>query len=256
VSAAVAELVTAQLNLSYTKVRSPIDGKASNALITQGNLVTSSDVLTSVVSITPVYAYFDADELAYLRLLHTRDPATGKPADIQVAMGLADEDGYPHPGRIDFVDNQLQAISGSIRLRAMFDNRDGAYTPGMYVRMQVEGGNAESRVLIDDRAVGTDLGNKYVFVVGPDHKVSYRQVDTGTLFDGLRVIRSGLKPDDQVVVNGMQHIAPGVEVKTVPATMTARLTDCERAQIEAAAAPASAVSTLVDAGNSMETRKP
>ncbi|WP_144157360.1 efflux RND transporter periplasmic adaptor subunit [Paraburkholderia sp. BCC1885] len=256
VAAAAAELDAAQLNLGYTQVRSPIDGRVSNALITQGNLVTSSDILTSVVSVSPVYAYFDVDEQSYLRLLHTRDPVTGKPAGVRVAMALADEDGYPHPGQIDFVDNRLQANSGTIHLRAVFDNRDGAYTPGLYVRMQVEGGKAEFRVLIDDRAVGTDLGNKYVFVVGPDHKVSYRRVDIGTLFDGLRVIKDGLKPDDQVVVNGMQHIFPGIEVKPVPATMTASLTDLERAQIDATASPAGAVATLVDAGESRETRKP
>lgn len=245
VAATAAALDAARLNLGFTQVRSPIDGRVSNVQVTQGNLVTSSDVLTSVVSVDPIYAYFDVDEQAYLRLLRAR---AASPADgVRTAMALADEDGFPHPGRIDFVDNQLRAGSGTIRLRAVFDNRAGAYTPGLYVRMRLESGRARPRVLVDDRAIGTDLGNKYVFVIGKDHKVSYRRVETGPLFDGLRVVSDGLKPDDLVVVNGMQHVRPGIEVKPVPVSMTASLGAADRARVEAAAPPSASPSALASA---------
>ncbi|WP_246792440.1 efflux RND transporter periplasmic adaptor subunit [Burkholderia perseverans] len=256
VTAAMAALDVAKLNLGYTQVRSPIDGRVSNALITQGNLVTSNDVLTSVVSVSPIYAYFDVDEQSYLNLLRTLDPEAAKTKRIQVAMALADEDGYPHPGRIDFVDNQLRESSGTIRLRAVFDNGDGAYTPGQYVRMRVDGGKPALRVLVDDRAVGTDLGNKFVYVVGADHKVAYRRVDTGPLFAGLRVINHGLKADDRIVVNGMQRIRAGVEVRSVPVSMTANLNQADRVRIDAGVPSDAASATLASEKTPAEVRKP
>ncbi len=216
-----AALEAAKLNLSFTEVRAPIDGRVSNALVTPGNLVTSNDVLTSVVSVNPVYAYFDVDEHSYLKLEQLRRERGVAP---KVAMALSNEQGFPHAGRIDFVDNQLRPGSGTIRLRAVFDNADGSYTPGLYVRVQLRSDTQQPRALIDDRAVATDLGNKYVLVL-KDRKVEYRRIVTGPLLDGLRVVEEGLGKDDVVVVNGLQHVRPGAEVNATKVAMETRSLD-------------------------------
>jgi membrane fusion protein, multidrug efflux system len=238
--AAAAALAAARLNLDFTKVRSPIEGRVSNARVTPGNLVTSSDVLTSVVSVNPVYVYFDVDEQTWLKLDHLRSAAgkAGRSARIEAAMGLADEPGHPHEGRLDFVDNQLHTGSGTMRLRAVFDNADGLYTPGLYARVQLQSGQARSRVLVDDRAIGTDLGNQFVYVVGKDHKVQYRKVDTGALFHGLRVIESGLGANDVVIVNGLQRVRPGAEVNPQKVAMSYRLDGADKALVERGDKPA------------------
>jgi len=232
--AATAALAAARLNLDFTRVSSPIDGRVSNARVTPGNLVSSSDVLTSVVSVNPVYVYFDVDEQTWLKLDHLRADAkqAGRNARIEAAMGLADEAGYPHAGRLDFVDNQLHAGSGTMRLRAVFDNADGLYTPGLYARVQLQSGQARSRVLVDDRAIGTDLGNQFVYVVDKEHKVQYRKVDTGALFHGLRVIDRGLDAHDVVVVNGLQRVRPGAEVNPQKVAMSYRLDATDKALVE------------------------
>ena len=152
-------------------------------------------------------------------------------------MGLADESGYPHQGRLDFVDNQLHAGSGTMRLRAVFDNRDGLYTPGLYARMQLQSGQARPRLLVDDRAIGTDLGNQFVYVVDKDRKVQYRKVSTGALFHGLRIVDSGLDASDVVIVNGLQHVRPGVEVSPQKVAMEYRLDASDKALVDAGAAP-------------------
>lgn len=217
-----AALDAAKLNLGFTEVRAPIDGRVSNALVTPGNLVTSNDVLTSVVSTSPIYAYFDVDEHSYLKFDRQRRDHGGSP---QIAMALADEQGFPHTGRIDFVDNQLRAGSGTIRLRAVFDNADASYTPGLYVRIQLRSDSRAPRALVDDRAVGTDLGNKFVYVIDKDRKVEYRRVVTGPLLDGLRVVNEGLDAKDTVIVNGLQHVRPGVEVNPTKVAMETRSLD-------------------------------
>jgi len=219
-----AALDAAKLNLGFTEVRAPVDGRVSNALITPGNLVTSNDVLTSVVSVNPVYAYFDVDEHSYLKLEQLRRERGVAP---KVAMALSNEQGFPHAGRIDFVDNQLRAGSGTIRLRAVFDNADGSYTPGLYVRVQLRSDSQRPRALIDDRAVASDLGNKYVLVL-KDRKVEYRRVVTGPLLDGLRVVEEGLNKDDVVVVNGLQHVRPGAEVNATKVAMETRSLDPDK----------------------------
>ncbi|MEI7035167.1 efflux RND transporter periplasmic adaptor subunit [Fulvimonas yonginensis] len=223
-AATAAALEAARLNRGFTEVRAPIDGRVSNARITAGNLVTPADVLTSVVSVDPVYAYFDIDEHSYLKLDRLRRERGQAP---QVAMGLADEDGYPHKGRIDFVDNQLDAGSGTIRLRAVFDNADGRYTPGLYVRLELRTPSRRPRALIDERAVGTDLGNKFVYVLGKDRKVEYRKVTLGPLVDGLRVVTDGLTAQDVVLVNGLQHVRPGMEVNPTRVAMESRALDAD-----------------------------
>ncbi|MEZ2418272.1 efflux RND transporter periplasmic adaptor subunit [Luteibacter sp. RCC_6_2] len=220
-----AALDNARLNLSFTEVRAPVDGKVSNAQITPGNLVTPSDTLTSVVTVDPMYVYFDVDEQTFLKLDRLRRQNGRAP---EVEMGLADEQAYPHVGKIDFVDNQVRAGAGTIRLRAVFPNADGAYTAGLFARVQLRSGNTQPRALIDDKAVGTDLGNKFVYVVGKDKKVEYRRVATGALVDGLRVVDSGLNADDVVVVNGLQRVRPGVEVNAKRVTMASLVPDTAR----------------------------
>ncbi|MET0255396.1 MAG: efflux RND transporter periplasmic adaptor subunit [Luteibacter sp.] len=220
-----AALDNARLNLSFTEVRAPVDGKVSNAQITAGNLVTPSDTLTSVVTVDPMYVYFDVDEQTFLKLDRLRR-ANGRAPDVQ--MGLADETGYPHTGKIDFVDNQIRAGAGTIRLRAVFPNADGEYTAGLFARVELRSGNTQPRALIDDKAVGTDLGNKFVYVVGKDKKVEYRRISTGALVDGLRVVDSGLSAEDVVVVNGLQRVRPGVEVNAKRVAMATPATDTAR----------------------------
>lgn len=236
-AAATAALATAKLNLDWTQVRAPIDGRVSNARIMPGNLVTSSDVLTSVVSVNPVYVYFDVDEQTWLKLDRLRRDATksGRAARIEATMGLADEQGYPHTGRIDFVDNQVHANSGTMRLRAVFDDEGGLLTPGLYAHVRLQSGQPRPRLLIDDRAVGTDLGNQFVYVVDAQHKVEYRKVDTGPLFHGLRVIDNGLNAGDVVVINGLQRVRPGAEVTPQQVAMNSRLDPQDKALVDAAA---------------------
>ena len=203
-----ASLSAARLNLEFTEVRAPIDGHVSRAIITAGNLVTSASLLTTVVSDDPVYAYFDADEhtfLRYSKLVQSKaeDGVSG------VFMGLADEDGYPHQGRLDFVDNQVDPATGTIRARAVFSNPDGRYTPGLFTRIRLVDGSDNDAVLIEDRAVGTDLGKKFVLALKTDNSIEYRPVELGPEIDGLRVVKQGLQAGDVVVVNGLQHVKPG-----------------------------------------------
>ncbi|HTV84961.1 MAG TPA: efflux RND transporter periplasmic adaptor subunit [Dyella sp.] len=237
-AAATAALANARLNLDWTQVRAPIDGHVSNARIMPGNLVSSSDVLTSVVSVNPIYVYFDVDEQTWLKLDRLRRDAarSGRAPRIEATMGLADEQGYPHVGRIDFVDNQLRVGSGTMRLRAVFDDEDGLLTPGLYAHVRLQSGQPRQRLLVDDRAIGTDLSNQFVYVVDAQHKVQYHKVDTGALFHGLRVIESGLNPGDVVVINGLQHVRPGAEVNATQVAMDARLSPEDKALVDAAAA--------------------
>lgn len=217
VGAAQAALDAAKLNLEFTEVRAPIDGRVSRALITAGNLVSSASVLTTVVSDDPVYAYFDADEQTYLKFAHKASLG----ADSPVFMGLIDEQGYPHEGRLNFLDNVVDAQSGTIRGRAVFDNPEGRFTPGLFARIKLVGGEDRETVLIDDRAVGTDLGKKYVLVLKPDDTLERRFVELGAALDGLRVVKQGLAAGDVIVVNGLQHARPGGAVKPTRVEMPA-----------------------------------
>ena len=205
-----AALAVAKLNLDHATVRAPFDGRIGKAEITVGNLVDSNVVLTSLVSIQPVYVSFDSDEATYLAL---GTSARGGAAAVKVRMGLANETGFPHEGRLDFVDNRLDPASSSVRMRAVLDNRNGVLTPGLFARVQLgaeaAGGDA---ILINEAAVGTDQDRKYVVVVNADNKAEYRVVQLGPLVDGLRVARSGLKPGERIVVNGLQRVRPGAPV--------------------------------------------
>jgi multidrug efflux system membrane fusion protein len=207
--AAQAQYETAKLNLNYTQVTSPINGRVSKAEITLGNLVDQSAVLTSVVSLDQIYASFDGDEDTYLRVGAAAHQ--GKPATVKI--GLANETGFPHEGKLEFVDNQLDPRSGSVRMRAVLANADGALVPGLFARVQLEGSTgAKSTLLINDRAINTDQDRKFVFVVGKDNKAEYRPVTLGQQVDGLRIVRSGLKPGEKIVVNGLQRVKPGAPI--------------------------------------------
>jgi multidrug efflux system membrane fusion protein len=212
--AAEAQAAAARLNLAYTRVTAPINGRVSKAEITLGNLVDASAVLTSVVSLDRIYASFDGDEETYLRV--SNEVHGGRAVPVRV--GLVNEDGFPHEGKLEFVDNQLDARTGSVRMRATFVNADRSMAPGLFARVQIGGGEAKTALLITDRAVGTDQSHKFVFVVGKDGKAEYREVKLGPVVDGLRVVRSGLKPGEKIVVNGLQRVHPGAPItaQTVP----------------------------------------
>jgi membrane fusion protein, multidrug efflux system len=203
-----AALDAAELDLSFTRVTAPIDGRVSRAIVTAGNLVDASTVLTTLVSDGAVYAYFDVDEHTYLG--HMQQPASAENSVVHV--GLIDEQGYPHSARLDFVDNQVDPQHGTIRARAVLDNRDGRFTPGLFARMKLVSPQRHVAALVDDRAIGTDLGKRFVFVVDAQGVVQYRPVETGRLVDGLRIVTNGLDAGDVVIVNGLQRVRPGVTV--------------------------------------------
>ncbi len=213
-----AQLDLAKLNLSFTRVTSPISGRVSRADITAGNLVTADVTpLTSVVSTDKVYAYFDADERVFLKYTQlARQGQRGQATPVY--MGLSNEDGNPHLGQMNFVDNQVNPQTGTIRGRAVFDNKDGAYTPGLYARLKLVGSGTYSAVLINDEAVGTDLGKKFVLVMDAENKPAYRAVELGPKIEGLRIVRNGLSKDDTIIVKGLQRARPGSPVtpETVP----------------------------------------
>jgi multidrug efflux system membrane fusion protein len=209
VAAIQAQLDLARLNLSFTHVTAPITGRVSRAEITAGNLVTADQtILTSLVSTDKVYAYFDADERVFLKYNQlSRDGKRG--TTTPVYMGLSNEADNKHQGQMNFVDNQVNPRTGTIRGRAVFDNADGRYTPGLYARLKLVGSGTYAATLIKDEAVGTDLGKKFVLVVDKDNKAVYRSVDLGPKLEGLRIVRSGLEKDDRIVINGLQRVRPG-----------------------------------------------
>jgi len=231
-----ASLQEARLNRGFTEVRAPIDGHLSRAMITAGNLVTSSSVLTTLVSDDPVYVYFDADEQTYLRYAKAQRAEGEAGAGSAVYIGLVDEEGYPHAAKLDFIDNQVDAATGTIRARAALANPDGRYTPGLFARVRLVGGEDQDSVLIEDRAVGTDLSKKFVLTLTTGNRIEYRLVELGPEIDGLRVVTHGLAPSEVVVVNGLQHVRPGEIVAPTRIAMS----DHEQGLIQVAAQPSAA----------------
>ncbi|HEY2609041.1 MAG TPA: efflux RND transporter periplasmic adaptor subunit [Paraburkholderia sp.] len=217
--AAQAALETARINLGYTKIVAPVAGRVSRAEITVGNVVSagaSSAPLTTLVSVSPIYASFDADEQTYLQYLSRAKDGSKVP----VELGLADESGYSRSGTIESVDNRLDTSSGTIRVRARFDNEDGALIPGLYARVKVGGSAPHPALLIDDAAVGTDQDKKFVLVVDQGNHVVYREVSVGGMQGNLRVVKDGLKAGDRIVVNGIQRVRPGDTVRAHMVPMT------------------------------------
>lgn len=213
-----AAVTTAQLDLDYCRVVAPIGGRVSRRYVTEGNLVSGglgSTLLTTIVAQDPVHAYFDADEqalLKYIRLAQYEKRASSRDVKTPVYMALGDEEGYPHQGYIDFVENRVDAQTGSIRARAIFPNTDDTLVPGLFVRMQIPGSGAEERLLLPDAAIVSDQASKIVYVVGEGGKVEVRAVKTGSLSKGLRVVTEGLDGSENVVVKGVQRCRPGATV--------------------------------------------
>ena len=227
-----AELDNAKLNLSFTRVTAPIDGRVSRAEITEGNLVNAGQSkLTSLVSTDKVYAYFDADERVFLKYVELARQSGGQTRDASpVYLGLSSEDGNPHLGQLDFLDNQVNPQTGTIRGRAVFDNRDGRFTPGLYARLKLVGSGTYDAALIQDAAVGTDLGKKFVLVLDKDNAVQYRAIELGPKLEGLRIVRKGLAKGEKIVVNGLQRAMPGatVDPQSVPMADEATLAQLAR----------------------------
>ncbi len=205
--AAEAALVQARLNVEYANVTAPVSGRTSRANVTPGNLVGVGDaVLTTLVSSDRVYAYFDASEATYLKYMRAAKPSTAV-----VQMGLSNEQGYPHAGKLDFVDNRLNPATASIRARAVFDNKAGQFTPGLYARVKLGGSESYTGVVVPDRAITTDQTHKVILIVGPNNIVQPRPVTPGALIDGMRVV-DGVKPGELVIVDGLLRAFPGAPV--------------------------------------------
>lgn len=216
VNAAEAAVDAAALNVTFTRVDAPINGIVSRAEVTAGNLVNAGQsVLTTIVSIDPIYVEFEGDEQVYLKYIEMDrrgERKSSRNAPNPVWVGLSDETGFPHQGVMVFVNNELDPATGTIRGRAQLDNKDRRFTPGLLARVRLVGSGKYDAVLISDSAVGTDQNVKYVFVVGPDNHVQYRAVKLGPLVDGLRVVRSGLKAGETIVVSGLQRVRPNVPI--------------------------------------------
>lgn len=227
VRAAEAALRTARLNLEWTTVRAPISGRVGRAQITVGNLVQAGpSVLTTLVSVDPIYVYFDTDEQAYLRYVRTfGSSASGTAARRPVQIALAGETGFPHEGTLDFVDNRVDPSAGTIRLRAVVSNGSGRFTPGLFARVRLASSAPHPAMLVQDQAIGTDQDRKFVLVLKGDSTVEYRPIQVGRLVDGLRVVDSGLTAGDHVVINGLLRVRPGMRVTAKQGTMLAAAPD-------------------------------
>jgi len=216
VQAAQAAVASAELNVGYAQIRAPISGRVSRANVTAGNLVNVGEpVLTSIVSQEKVYAYFEAGEDAYLKYVRlAREGArpSSRTHANPVMLGLADEEGFPHSGVMDFVDNKLNPQTGAMRARAVFDNAERRFTPGLFARLKLIGSGTYSAVLTPEHAIGTDQSKKFVLVIGQGNAAQFREVKLGALIDGMRVVRDGLKPGELVVVDGLQRVRPGMPV--------------------------------------------
>src|ERR1700688_2396399 len=216
VLAAQASVESAQLNLTFTQVTSPIRGRISRELVTVGNLVQAdTTLLTNIVSVDPIYAYFNVDERSVLkyeqqvRLGKLTDARTGA---VPISLQLENEASFPHQGSIDFINNQFNSSTGTLQVRGLFPNADGVLIPGSFVRIRVAGSPLHMALLVSDRAVGTDQGQKYLLVAGKDNVVVVKQVELGPEAEGLRVVRSGITPDDEIIINGIVNARPGSKV--------------------------------------------
>ncbi len=229
IEASKASLALYKLNLAYAKVTSPIDGKVSRYYLTTGNLVNQDQtLLTTVVSLDPMYVYFDMDEPTLLRIRHAINSGaikSGADEKFKVMMGLQGEEGFPHEGEVDFFNNQVNSATGSIAVRGVFQNPAPTggtrlLSPGMFVRVRLPIGQPHSALLVIDRAIASDQGLKFVYVVDDKHKVQYRRVTIGALQqDGLREITKGLSADDWVLVGGLPQVRPQLEIQMEPRAM-------------------------------------
>lgn len=229
VAASEAAVAAAKLNLDYTQIRAPVGGRISRNLVSVGNLVSGgtgdASLLTTIVSLDPIQFYFDADEKSYLkytRLANSGERPSSRNTANPVYLSLADEDGFLHEGKMDFVENQFDFDTGTIRGRAIFDNEDLLFLPGLFAKIRLVGSGAYDAILLPDEAIGTDQSRKFVYLVGDDDVVTIRLVEPGPLYEGLRVIREGLTPDDLVIVTGLQRARPGERVTPTQIDLTAQ----------------------------------
>ena len=224
IRAAEAALRLAKLNLEWTVVRAPITGRVGRAEVTPGNLVQggppASTLLTTIVSIDPIYVYFDTDEQAYLKYMQTPAAGGARPIGRPAFVGLASETGFPHAGTVDFIDNKVDRSAGTIRVRAVVPNKSLLFTPGLFARVRLAGGDRHATTLIQDRAIGTDQDRKFVLVLNDSSTLAYRPITVGRLVGGLREVESGLEPGERVVVNGMMRVRPGMKVVAQTTAMT------------------------------------
>ncbi|MCC2596625.1 efflux RND transporter periplasmic adaptor subunit [Pusillimonas sp. MFBS29] len=208
--AAQAALASAELDLEHTQIVAPVSGRVSRAEVTEGNIVaagTAAPPLTTLVSVDKMYASFEVDEQSFLSFVN---PAQSRPnGQASVSMGLSNEQGFPRHGKVASVDNRLDISSGTIRVRAVFDNEDGSLVPGLYARIRLDGGAPRPAVLVEETAIGTDQDKRFVVVVDEQNNTAYREVRLGALREGLRVVEAGLAPGERIVVNGLQRIRPG-----------------------------------------------
>jgi RND family efflux transporter MFP subunit len=233
-----AALDTAQLDLQYTEVRAPIDGRVSRALMTEGNYVSgnagSASLLTTVVSVNPVYVYADIDEdtlLKFNSLVESKKLGVTDGGKIPVELQLADESDFPHKGYIESFDNRLDPNTGSILLRAVFTNDDDRIVPGLFARIRIPLSELHSVLLVDERAIGTDQANKFVLTLTPTNTVQYQAVELGPLVDGKRIVRSGVTAGEKIVVNGLSHVRPGMPVTPQSEVAAAETLNAEKLKI-------------------------
>src|SRR5258705_7580293 len=221
VKSAKAALESTKLNLEFTEIHAPIAGRISRALVTEGNLVSGgvsgagATLLTTIVSLDPLYLYGDADErsiLKYLRLRREGKRVSARDEQIPAEMELADETGFPHKGYMDFVDNRIDPTTGTMRARGVFTNADHGLSPGFFARIRIPGSGKYKALLLPDRALGSDQAQKFVYGVDAVKKVEFRPVTIGPMIDGLRIVKTGLKPDEQVIVEGLLRVRPGLAV--------------------------------------------
>jgi multidrug efflux system membrane fusion protein len=221
---------SAGLNLEFTQIKSPIDGRVSDARITLGNLIQPGagfeSVLTTVVSVDPIYAKVDGDEnalLKYIKLSQEGKRVSARTEKIPAFIELGNETGFPHEGVVDFVDNRLDPGTGTVRARVVLKNWNPAFiTPGFFVRVRIAGAAPYRAALIDDKVITSQQGVKYAFVVKPDNTIERRTLETGTMFEGKRIVKSGLKDGEKVVSTRLQLIQPGMPVKPIPEAQLAQ----------------------------------
>jgi RND family efflux transporter MFP subunit len=221
IAAGKAIVASRQLDLEYTKVIAPVSGRVSRYVVTVGNLIQSGDqnggtLLTTIVSVDPMYAYFDVDEHTVLRvrqLVREGKAESVRDDGFPVSLGLANEDGHPHQGTVNFVDNQVNPKTGTIRLRGVFPNKEQILLPGLFGRVRLPVGKAHNALLVSERAIDTDQGQKILYVVNEKNEVVSRPVRTGALHSGLREITEGLQSGERVIVNGLQQVRPGITVE-------------------------------------------
>ncbi len=223
--AAKAALQTARLNLGYTQVRAPVDGRVGRLEITIGNLVAAgpgAPVLTTLVSVDPIYAGFNADEGVVTRVLATLSPAANAAADvghIPVEISTADTGGQWRSGRLQLIDNQVDTTSGTVRVRATFENKDGRLIAGQFVRVRMAQPRTAPVIAVSERAIGTDQDKKFVLVVGADNKATYRRIALGGMTGNLRIVTDGLAANERIVVTGLQRVKPGDQVSPQPVSI-------------------------------------